>query len=156
MGIPTRPLGKTGHQTTVLALGCGTIGFGSVPHEAGVAVVRHALDNGINYIDTAHLYESEAIVGDALQGRRDEAFLVTKTIKRNRDAAWQDIQGSLRLLKTDRIDLLHMHCVNTFGDLDAVCGKEGSLEAAIEARRLGLVRYIGITGHAPERPRHGP
>ncbi|HWE64133.1 MAG TPA: aldo/keto reductase [Chloroflexota bacterium] len=146
--LPTRVLGKTGLEVSVLGLGCGTIGFGNVPHQQGVAVVRHALDRGITYIDTAHHYESEPIVGDALSGRRDSVVLATKTVKRNAQAARRDLEQSLRDLRTDVIDIYFMHCVNTLGDLDAVTGTGGSLEVAIEARRAGLVRHIGISGHA--------
>ena len=66
--LATRTLGKTGIEVSVLGLDCGTIGFGNVLHEQGIAVVRHALDRGITYVDTAHHYESEHIVGDALFG----------------------------------------------------------------------------------------
>jgi aryl-alcohol dehydrogenase-like predicted oxidoreductase len=143
-----RVLGKTGLSVSVLGLGCGAIGFGSVPHEQGVAVVRRALDRGITYVDTAHHYESEHIVGEALEGRRHDVCLATKTVKRNAPGARRDLELSLRAMRTDVIDVYFMHCVNTMGDLDAVTGKGGSLEVAVEAQRAGLVRYIGISGHA--------
>ena len=146
--LPTRVLGRTGISTTVLGLGCGTIGFGNVSHEQGMAVVKYALDNGITYVDTAHHYGSEPIVGAALAGRRHEVCLVTKTVKRNAPAAKRDLQQSLRDLRTDAIDIYYMHCVNTIADLDAVCSAGGSLEVAIEAQRAGSVRHIGISGHA--------
>lgn len=146
--LSTRVLGKTGINVSVLGLGCGSIGFGHVSVDQGVAVVRHALDRGITYIDTAHHYESEQIVGQALQGRRDEVTLVTKTMKRNAPGARHDLQTSLEALRTDIIDVYFMHCVNTVGDLDAVMSKGGSLEVAIEAQKSGLIRHIGISGHA--------
>jgi aryl-alcohol dehydrogenase-like predicted oxidoreductase len=148
MQLPTRTLGKTGIEVSVLGLGCGTIGFGNVPQAQGVAVVRHAIDRGITYIDTAHHYESETIVGEALVGMRDRVCLATKTVKRNAAAARRDLEQSLRELRTGVIDVYFMHCVNTLGDLDAVMGPGGSLEVAIEAQRAGLVRHIGISGHA--------
>ena len=146
--LPTRILGKTGLTVSVLGIGCGTVGFGSVPHAFGVDVVRHALDRGITYVDTAHHYESEKIVGEALVGRRHDVTLATKTVKRNAPAARHDLQQSLADLRTETIDVYFMHCVNTIGDLDAVTGRGGSLEVAIEAQRAGLVRHIGISGHA--------
>src|SRR5271165_5299032 len=94
--LSTRVLGKTAIEVSVLGLGCGTIGFGSVPHDQGVAVVRHALDRGITYLDTAHYYESEHIVGDALQGRRHDVTLATKTVKRSASGARSDLQISLK------------------------------------------------------------
>lgn len=148
MTLPTRPLGQTGVTPTVLGLGCGPIGFGNVPHADGVAVVQRAVELGVTYVDTAHHYESEAIVGDALVGVRDRVFLATKTIKRSYAAAWDDLRLSLKQLRTDRIDLYQMHCVNTVSDLDAVLAPSGSLACALEAQREGLVRFIGITGHA--------
>lgn len=147
-GLPTRILGKTGAEVSVLGLGSGAIGFDVVTHEEGVALVRRCLDLGITYFDTAHHYGSEKIVGDGLSGRRDGVFLATKTVKRNKAAAADDIAQSLRNLRTDRIDLLMMHCVNTIGDLDAVLSPNGSLAAALDAQRAGDVRFIGITGHA--------
>jgi aryl-alcohol dehydrogenase-like predicted oxidoreductase len=146
--LPTRVLGKTGIEVSVLGIGCGTLGFGTTSLAEGAAVVRYALDQGITYVDTAHHYQSEHIVGEALQGRRDSVVLATKTVKRNAPAARRDLEQSLRELRTDLIDIYYMHCVNTLGDLDAVMAPGGSLEVAIEAQRAGLVKYIGITGHA--------
>lgn len=146
--LPTRVLGKTGVEVSVLGLGSGAIGFKAVTHEEGIAVVRRCLELGVTYFDSAHHYESESIVGDGLVGHRDEVFLVTKTAKRNREGAAGDIEKSLRSLKTDRIDVLFMHCVNTIGDLDAVLAPNGSLAAARAAQASGKVRFIGITGHA--------
>jgi aryl-alcohol dehydrogenase-like predicted oxidoreductase len=146
--LPTRVLGKTGLEVSVLGIGCGTIGFGTTSVAEGAAIVRHALDRGITYVDTAHHYQSEHIVGEALQGRRDSVVLATKTVKRNAPAARRDLEQSLRELRTDSIDIYYMHCVNTLGDLDAVMSAGGSLEVAIEAQRAGLVKYIGISGHA--------
>jgi len=146
--LPARTLGKTGVEVSVLGLGAGAIGFDVVTHDEGIAVVRRCLDLGITYFDTAHHYGSEKIVGDGLHGARAGVFLVTKTVKRNRAAAADDIAQSLRNLRTDRIDLMIMHCVNTMGDLDAVLGPNGSLAAALEAQKAGAVRFIGISGHA--------
>jgi aryl-alcohol dehydrogenase-like predicted oxidoreductase len=146
--LPTRILGKTGAEVSVLGLGSGALGFDAVTHEEGVGVVRRCLDLGITYFDTAHHYGSEKIVGDGLHGDRDRVFIATKTVKRNKPAAADDIAQSLRNLRTDRIDLLMMHCVNTIGDLDAVLAPNGSLAAALDAQKAGAVRFIGITGHA--------
>lgn len=148
MALPTRVLGKTGAAVSIVGLGTGAFGFGKVPHEYGVSIVRRALELGITFFDTAHHYESELMVGEGLAGNRDGAFVMTKTVKRNRAGAWSDIQTSLRQLRTDRIDLLMLHCVNTLGDLDAVTSDGGSLEALVEAKKQGIVRFVGITGHA--------
>jgi aryl-alcohol dehydrogenase-like predicted oxidoreductase len=148
MALPTRILGKTGAAVSIVGLGTGAFGFGKVPHDYGVAMVRRAVELGITYMDTAHHYESELLVGEGVQGQRDKVFLATKTVKRNKAGAWSDIRLSLEQLRTDRIDLLHIHCVNTLGDLDAVTSAGGCLEAILEAQKEGLVRFVGITGHA--------
>jgi len=148
MALPTRILGKTGAAVSVIGLGSGAFGFGKVPHEQGVAIVRRALELGITYFDTAHFYESELMVGEGLEGNRDRVFLATKVTKRNRQAAAADLDLSLRQLRTDYLDLWLMHTINTIGDLDAVTGPGGALEAALEGQRAGKVRFIGISGHA--------
>lgn len=148
MALQTRVLGKTGRAVTVFGLGTGAFGFSKVPHEAGVGFVRRALDLGVTYFDTAHYYESELMVGEGLEGRRSGVFLTTKTIKRNRDAAWRDLEKSLRDLRTDHVDLLIQHCVNAAGDVDAILSPGGSVEALVEAKRQGLAKFIGISGHA--------
>lgn len=148
MTLPTRLLGRTGARVSVIGLGTGAFGFGKVAHEQGVAIVRRALQLGVTYFDTAHFYESELMVGEGLEGSRSGVFLATKVTKRNREAALADLELSLKQLRTDYLDLWLLHTVNTVGDLDAVTGPGGALEAAVEAQRAGRVRFIGISGHA--------
>lgn len=133
---------------TILGIGTGVLGFGRVTDEFALSVMSRAFDLGVRYFDTAHHYQSEALVGRALDGRRDDVFLTTKTAKRNYKLAWSDIRQSLRDLRTDHVDLLLMHCVNTVADLDAILNGDGSVKAALEAQRDGLVRRIGLSGHS--------
>jgi aryl-alcohol dehydrogenase-like predicted oxidoreductase len=147
--IPRRDFGRTGEQVSLFGLGCFYVGA-APSDEAGAAIVRHALDRGCTYLDTAPSYvsgRSEQRVGIALKGRRDGVFLATKTLERTRDGAKRDLEGSLRRLRVDRVDLIQVHCVRTADDLDAVLSPGGPLPALLEAKEKGLVRFVGVTVH---------
>lgn len=147
--MPRRPLGKTGLDTSILGLGCATIGFGGHSLKEGAAVVEACLDEGVTYIDCAGSYaDAELKVGEVMRARRKEAILATKTLARTRDAAWRDIGRSLERLQTDHVDLLQLHSVNSMQELEQVFAPAGSLAALIRARDEGLCRHVGITGHA--------
>lgn len=141
-----RLLGKTGLKVSV-------IGFGGIPIQRvssgeANAIVNKALDQGINFFDTARGYtDSEAKLGAALKGRRNEAIIATKSMARNREEMAADIQKSLRTLGVDYIDLYQLHNVKDKAALEQVLSPDGALAALKEAREKGLVRHIGITGH---------
>lgn len=144
-----RQFGQTGWK--VSALGFGAMNLPGVPYEQAYAALNEALDLGINYIDTAAAYRnSEEIIGQAIGHRRKEYFLATKTNKRSYDGAKQDIEQSLERLKTGTIDLLQIHYVNYPHDYSAAMADDGAYQAALNAKREGKVRFIGITGHRPE------
>src|SRR5712671_5908348 len=125
--METRPLGKTGVQVSVQCLGAMMFGlWGNRDHDDSVRIIHHALDNGINFVDTADMYaqgESEEIVGKALKGRRDEVVLATKfwnpmgelPNQRGGSKRWihRAVEDSLRRLGTDYIDLYQMHRPDT-------------------------------------------
>jgi len=141
-----RQLGRTGLSVSV-------IGFGGIPiqrvsaHEAS-AIVQHALSKGINFFDTARGYtDSEAKFGAALQGRRSEVIIATKSMARTKADMAMDINKSLAALGTDYIDLYQLHNVKSQDDLKQVFGPEGALAALKEAKQAGVVKHIGITGH---------
>lgn len=147
--MPTRPFGKTGARVSAFGLGCFYVGATGSDAEA-VAVVRRALDLGCTYVDTAPSYargQSERRVGLALEGRRDQVFLATKTLERDPKAARKELEASLRRLRTDRVDLIQVHCVRDAADLDLVLSDAGPLPALVRARDEGLVRHVGVTGH---------
>jgi len=147
-GIEKRPLGKTGLDVTILGLGCATIGHGGHSIREGARIVEACIDEGINYIDCASTYgDAEQKVGEVIKTRRKEVVLATKTLERNRDDAWKEINRSLERLKTDYVDLLQIHSVNRMEELDRITGKNGSLVAAIRAKEEGLCKHVGITGH---------
>lgn len=141
--------GKTGWKTS--SLGFGAMNLPGVPFEQASETLNYALDQGINYIDTAAAYRnSEEIIGDSISHRRSEYFLATKTNKRDYAAAKEEIERSLVRLKTNVIDLLQIHYVNYVHEFQTVMAEGGAYEAALEMQRKGYVKHIGLTGHRPE------
>jgi aryl-alcohol dehydrogenase-like predicted oxidoreductase len=144
-----RTLGRTGVRVSLVGLG----GFhlGLAPPDEAVRIVHAALDHGINFLDNCWDYNggrSEEIMGAALEGgRRQKAFLMTKLDGRTRAAAAQQLEQSLRRLRTDRIDLVQVHEVIRTTDPERVFGPGGAMEALLDAKRAGKLRYIGFTGH---------
>jgi uncharacterized protein len=141
--------GSMGYK--VSALGFGAMNLPGVPYEQAEAALHYALDQGINYIDTAAAYRnSEEILGNAISSRRKEFFLATKTAQRSYEGAKAEIERSLERLQTDTIDLLQIHYVNYVSEYKDLMGENGAYKAVMEAKEEGLVRHIGITGHRPE------
>jgi predicted aldo/keto reductase-like oxidoreductase len=156
-GIPTRPLGNTGQQISMLGLGGYHIGN---PSEAEATKIIHtAADNGITFMDNCWDYhdgDSEVRMGKALRdGYRQKVFLMTKIDGRNAKAAAQQIDQSLQRLQTDHIDLLQFHEVIRMNDPERIFASGGGMEAAVKAREAGKVRFIGFTGHkSPQIHKH--
>jgi predicted aldo/keto reductase-like oxidoreductase len=147
--VPVRELGRTGVKVSIVGLGGYHLG---VPSEAeSIQIVRTALDSGINFLDNCWDYndgQSEIRMGKALRdGYREKAFLMTKIDGRTKQAASQQLEESLRRLQTDHIDLLQFHEVIRDTDPDRIFASGGGMEAVLEARKQGKVRYIGFTGH---------
>lgn len=146
--LPTRMLGRTGRDVSIIGLGGGSLLMKTENRNAAVEMVNHAIDSGINYIDTAPSYNnSEQYIGEVMKHRRDQVFLATKVDPRTRDEAWQSIEESLERLQTDVIDLIQVHDIQTFDDVNAIMRHNGAVTAMIEALEQGLVRWIGVTGH---------
>jgi uncharacterized protein len=149
--IARRPLGKTGAQVSILALGGYHLGM--VPEEKeAVRLVHRALDEGITFLDNAWEYhdgKSELWMGKALEGKRDRAFLMTKCCSHGRDkvTALEQLDMSLRRLKTDHLDLWQIHEVAWDDDPAKHFMKNGAVEALTEAKKQGKVRFVGFTGH---------
>ena len=149
--IPRSPFGQTGELVSALALGGYHLGLVGNQREA-IRIVQAAIDAGITFMDNAWEYhegESEEIMGKALVGRRDHVFLMTKvcTHGRDRKVAMRQLHQSLRRLKTDHVDLWQIHeCVYP-NDPERHFAPGGVVEALVEAREKGLVRYVGFTGH---------
>lgn len=150
--IPTRPLGATGVEVSMLALGGFHIG---VPEPAeGIRIIHEAIDAGITFMDNAWEYndgESERRMGEALAqgGYRDRAFLMTKNCAHDR-TDWNSmvkLEESLQRLQTDVIDLWQIHEVVWPDDPDRIFAPGGAAEAMLKAKEQGKVRFIGFTGH---------
>ena len=149
-GIPYRTLGRTGEKVSVVGLGGYHLGKQSDPDES-IRIIRTGIDEGINFLDNCWDYnggESEIRMGKALRdGYRQKAFLMTKIDGRTKTAAAAQLDESLRRLQTDRIDLLQFHEVIRDSDPDRIFAEGGGMEAVLEAKRAGKVRFIGFTGH---------
>src|SRR5438105_206886 len=148
--VPHRTLGRSGEKVSIIGLGGHHIGRPK-DEQLGIRIIRTALDNGVNFLDNCWDYndgQSEIRMGKALRdGYRQKAFLMTKIDGQTKKAATQQLEESLRRLQTDHIDLLQFHEVIRETDPARILGAGGSLEAAVEAKKQGKIRYIGFTGH---------
>ena len=141
-----RTFGSTGIQCSILGLGGESALYRR--SDAAVQIIVRALELGVNYFDTAPLYQdSELNYGEVTPYARDRMFLATKTDQRDRDGAWRQFEQSLRRLRTDHVDLLQIHHLDDHDEVDAVLRPDGAIAMAEEARAQGLTRYVGITGH---------
>ncbi len=141
-----RTLGSTGLEVSCLGFGC--IKFKGCSQEDVTAALHRALDLGVNYFDTARNYgDSEAKIGRAIAGRRDEVVLSTKSTGRTAEALLADLETSLRNLQTDAVDLLFLHTVSDGETYEQVVGPDGAVEGAQQARDQGKVRHIGLSNH---------
>lgn len=149
--MQTRQLGRTGHHSSLIIMG--TAAFWQIDQEGANAALDLALENGVNHIDVAPQYgNAQAVVGPWLESRRDQFFLGCKTLERARDAAWEDLQNSLKVLRTDVIDLYQFHAVTKPEEVDAITAAGGAFETFRRAQDEGLVRFLGITAHGMLAP----
>jgi len=146
-----RRLGRTGQMSSVVAFG--SAGIGRVDQDVADRAIQTALDYGVNHVDVAPSYgEAELRLRPWMPRLRDRIFLGCKTRHRARDAAKAELHRSLERLGTDRLDLYQLHAVGKLHELDECTAKGGALEALVEAREEGLVRWLGITGHTHDAP----
>lgn len=149
--IPTRPFGRTGERISILGLGGWHLGVPKTDRDA-VRLAHEAIDAGVTFLDNAWDYNdglSEERMGQAIAGRRDQVFLMTKvcTHGRNAKVAMRQLEDSLRRLRTDHIDLWQIHEVGFDNEPAQHFAKGGVVEALDRARAQGKVRYVGFTGH---------
>ncbi len=144
-----REYGSTGERLSI-------VGFGGIlvsQVDAGEArgLVAEAVDRGVDYFDVAPTYgNAQEMLGPALEPFRKGVFLACKTTERTAAGARRELEESLRLLRTDHVDLYQLHAVNTAEDFDAVTGPGGALELFREARERGMTRYLGFSSHSSE------
>jgi predicted aldo/keto reductase-like oxidoreductase len=146
-----RTLGHTGEKVSIVGLGGFHIGVSKVSEEESRRIIRTATDNGINFMDNCWNYndgQSEIRMGKALSdGYRQKVFLMTKIDGRDAKTATMQLDGSLKRLQVDHLDLIQFHDVRRMDDPEQIFAPGGALEAMIKARTAGKVRYIGFTGH---------
>src|SRR5271165_190240 len=147
--IAKRALGKTGEQLSIIGFG-GIVVMDETPG-ASANIVSEAVDRGINYFDVAPSYgNAQERLGPALEPYRKNVFLACKTDGRTKDESRRDLEQSLRLLKTDHLDLYQFHALTKMKDLDQVLAPGGAMETMEAARKEGKIRYIGFSVHSAE------
>lgn len=163
-GLPTTLLGSTGVTIPKMVLGLGSRFCHIDNAEESYQLLNYALDNGLYYWDTAHIYDnsiapppgkkmgpehiiSEVRVGEVVKYRRKEIFLSTKVTARNPDEAMKQIELSLRRLQTDRLDMLKIHDVKSLEDVEQMCQKGNLIEILQRLKEEGVTRFIGFSGH---------
>jgi len=150
--MENRPFGRTGVSLPILGLGCQRlVDEEECSQDQAVAILNTALERGIRYFDTAWIYskgQSEQRVGLVAKHRRPEMWIATKTWDVTRDGARRQLEESLTRLQTGYVNEWRLHNVWGMDRLDKMTGKGGALEAAVQAREEGLVRFISISGHS--------
>src|SRR6202142_3905409 len=148
--MPTRVLGQTGARVSILAMGGGSRFLMYKDEDKALEALNRAFDLGITYMDTAYGYGdglSEERVGKVMKTRRKGIFLVTKINKRKGDEAQRVLEGSLKRLQTDHLDLIHVHSLTDEHDLADVEAPDGVLKVLLKLRDQKVTRFIGITSH---------
>lgn len=149
--VDRRTLGHSGVSVPILGLGLGSVftnPYGGKPEEAQ-AILERALSLGIDYWDTGRMYGlSETTVGPTLEKHRSKVFMVSKSGDRSYDGYMRDLETSLRNLRTDYLDLHHLHSFDPREDTDLDAIERGAIRAAREAKEQGIIRHFGMTGHS--------
>ena len=144
--MDTRPLGTTGHDSTVMSFGA--IALDWLEQEGANQLVELLLDHGVNHVDVAPTYgDAELKLGPELRQHREEIFLGCKTQQRDYEGARRELERSLDRLGVDSIDLYQVHALEAADELDAVTDPDGALAAFREAKEEGLVDHVGLTSH---------
>ncbi len=156
--MPKQPLGKTGHNVGIFSLGGESTVEDPSRRDEAVEIINHALDLGVNYIDTAAFYGrsggsrlpggSEINIGEVMKDRRKEVFLATKSHDYTYDGTMRLFEDSLLRLQTDYVDLYQHHYVGHFGKYEDLLQKRSARQAFERLKEEGVVKNIGITGHS--------
>jgi predicted aldo/keto reductase-like oxidoreductase len=151
-----RKLGSTGEMVSAIGIGGSHISKPTITQDAATKLIHQAIDRGLTFLDNSWDYNEgrgETYVGNALGegGYRNRAFVMTKIDGRTKELAARQIEDSLSRLKMDHIDLLQHHEVLRFDDADRIFAEGGAMEAFLDAKKAGKIRYIGFTGHKDPR-----
>jgi len=149
--MPTRPLGKTGHNVGLFSLGGQATLERPGRKDDAIEIINRALDLGVNYIDTANMYGngvSEEYIGEVMKDRRNEVFLATKSHDYTYDGTMRRFEESLHRLQTNYIDLYQHHYVGGHGKLERLGQKKSARDAFRELKEQGVIRFTGVTGHS--------
>ncbi len=148
--LPQRAYGDTGERLSII--GFGGIVVSGVEQEQANRLVAEAVEKGVNYFDVAPSYgDAEIKLGPALEPYRKNVFLACKTERRTKDGAAAELKESLQRLRTDHVDLYQLHAISDVRkDVDTAFGKDGAMEAFLEAKKAGRIRYIGFSAHSEE------
>jgi hypothetical protein len=153
-GLPTAALGKTGVRIPRIACGLGSRFCSIEKTDDALRLLNFALDNGLYYWDTAFSYEnsklgftSEERLGEVVKTRRDELFISTKVESRDPDVAKRQIETSLKRLKTDHLDMLKIHSIETPSDVESISAKGKMIDILLGMKEQGITRFIGFSGH---------
>jgi aryl-alcohol dehydrogenase-like predicted oxidoreductase len=146
--LPQRAYGDTGERLSIIGLG-GMLVSG-VEQEHANQLVAEAVEKGVNYFDVAPSYcDAELKLGPALEPYRKSVFLACKTERRTKEGAAAELKESLQRLRTDHVDLYQLHAISDVQkDVDTAFGKDGAMEAFLEAKKQGRIRYIGFSAHS--------
>jgi predicted aldo/keto reductase-like oxidoreductase len=145
--VPQRPYGRAKDRISIIGFG-GIVVDGVTPKEAS-DYVAEAVDRGVNYFDVAPTYgNAQQRLGPALKPYRQRCFLACKTTKRDAAGAREELEGSLKVLETDHVDLYQLHALTTLNDVEEVFAKGGAMETFLKAREQGKVRYLGFSAHS--------
>ncbi|MCC7173533.1 MAG: aldo/keto reductase [Planctomycetes bacterium] len=150
-GMPRRVLGRTGQAVSII--GFPGLVLGKLTQEEANRAVRASYDQGVNYFDVAPAYgngKAEVAMGPALEGLRDKIFLSCKTKKRDAKGAMEELEQSLRRLKTDHFELYQLHVMSTAAEVKETFGPGGAMETLLKAREQGKVRWLGFSAHTKE------
>ncbi|MEA3441216.1 MAG: aldo/keto reductase [Chloroflexota bacterium] len=149
--MPRHPFGRTGHESSRIIFGA--YALSKATQAEADQVLDLLLEFGVNHIDTAPMYgNAEKRIGAWMEVHRDDFFLATKSRSRTYKGAWGNLQRSLNQLRVDYVDLWQMHGLTNLAGWEKAMGPGGTLEAFIEARDKGLVRFLGVTGHGSKVP----
>lgn len=149
MSIQTLPFGRTGHESTRTIFGAAALS--SVSQDEADRTLEMLLEYGVNHIDVAASYgDAELRIGPWMDRHRNDFFLATKTGQRSYGEARDEIHRSLDRLRVDAVDLIQLHNLVDPVEWEEALSSGGALDAAVEAREEGLVRFIGVTGHGTQ------